>query len=69
MVDELKSLEQNGALKPFSYLTWNAPIAFWKANFTIRLCADCSTGLNAVSESNCHSLPISDDISIHAIQV
>ena len=45
---ELQRLENLGIIEPITYLKWAAPIAIIrKANGTIQLCADFSTGFNA----------------------
>ncbi|XP_039452532.1 uncharacterized protein K02A2.6-like [Culex pipiens pallens] len=61
--EELQRLTNIGVLKPVEFSDWAAPIVVVrKPNGTIRICADFSTGLNSVLESNQHPLPLPEDI-------
>ena len=56
---ELKRLEEIKVITPVTYLQWAAPImVVKKADGSIRLCADFSTGLNAALEDHQYPLPI-----------
>ncbi|XP_039447993.1 uncharacterized protein K02A2.6-like [Culex pipiens pallens] len=66
---ELNRLQNMGVLEPVDYSDWAAPIvAVRKAQRdadgdpVVRICADYSTGLNAVLEANKYPLPTPDDI-------
>lgn len=61
--EELQRLETQGILKKVDFSDWAAPIVVVrKPNGTVRICADFSTGLNSVLESNCYPLPLPEDI-------
>uniref|UniRef100_A0A5S6QNW5 Reverse transcriptase domain-containing protein n=1 Tax=Trichuris muris TaxID=70415 RepID=A0A5S6QNW5_TRIMR len=60
---ELDRLEQLGIISKIDYSNWAAPIvAVKKANGTVRLCADFSTGLNEALEHHQYPLPLPEDI-------
>ena len=60
---ELKRLEEIKIIILVTYSRWAAPImVVKKANGSIRLCADFSTGLNAALEDHQYPLPTSDDL-------
>lgn len=60
---ELNRLEQSGVLTKVEFSDWAAPIvAVRKANGSIRICADFSSGLNDALETNRHPMPHPDDI-------
>ncbi|XP_058816481.1 uncharacterized protein K02A2.6-like [Topomyia yanbarensis] len=61
--DELNRLESFGIIKKVDFSDWAAPIVVVrKPNGTVRICADFSTGLNAVLEPNNYPLPLPEDI-------
>ncbi|XP_055615045.1 uncharacterized protein K02A2.6-like [Toxorhynchites rutilus septentrionalis] len=61
--DELKRLEHLGIITPVTYADWAAPIVVVrKPDRSVRICADFSTGLNNVLESNSYPLPLPEDI-------
>ncbi|KAH9581803.1 hypothetical protein MS3_00008831 [Schistosoma haematobium] len=61
--EELNRLQQQGVITPVSYSAWTAPIVIIKkANGTIRICADLSTGLNAALEQHHYPLPVPTDL-------
>ncbi|XP_062709595.1 uncharacterized protein K02A2.6-like [Aedes albopictus] len=60
---ELERLQQLGIISPVEYSDWAAPIvAVRKPGGKIRICADYSTGLNAMLEAHNFPLPTPDDI-------
>ncbi|PIO61230.1 hypothetical protein TELCIR_17254 [Teladorsagia circumcincta] len=61
--DEIDRLLAEQVFSPVDYSVWAAPIvAIKKANGTLRLCADFSTGLNEALMLHQHPLPTSDDV-------
>ncbi|XP_053699347.1 uncharacterized protein K02A2.6-like [Sabethes cyaneus] len=60
---ELDRLQELGIITPVDFSQWAAPIvAVKKPGGKVRICADYSTGLNAVLEPNHYPLPVPDDI-------
>jgi hypothetical protein len=60
---ELDRLHKAGVIRPVNYSRWAAPIVIVKkANGKLRICADFSTGLNAVLEDHQYPLPLPDDL-------
>ncbi|GAA51908.1 hypothetical protein CLF_106999 [Clonorchis sinensis] len=61
--NELFRLQQSGVIQPVNYSSWAAPIVvIKKANGKVRICADYSTGLNAVLGSHQYPLPVPEDL-------
>ncbi|XP_040169841.1 uncharacterized protein K02A2.6-like [Anopheles arabiensis] len=61
--DELTRLEGNGIITPTDSSEWAAPIVVVrKANGTVRICGDYSTGLNDALQPHQYPLPIPQDI-------
>ncbi|XP_055522812.1 uncharacterized protein K02A2.6-like [Wyeomyia smithii] len=61
--EELDRLERLNIISPVQYSEWAAPIVVVrKANGTIRICGDCSTGLNEQLQSHQYQLPLPQDI-------
>lgn len=61
--DELRRLENLGIISFVEHSDWAAPIvAVRKANGSIRICGDYSTGLNNALQPNDYPLPVPDDI-------
>ncbi|XP_053692482.1 uncharacterized protein K02A2.6-like [Sabethes cyaneus] len=61
--DELQRLQALGILQPVDHSDWAAPIVVVrKPNGRVRICADFSTGLNDVLESNQCPLPLPEYI-------
>ncbi|XP_039449423.1 uncharacterized protein K02A2.6-like [Culex pipiens pallens] len=60
---ELDRLQQLNIITPIDYSEWAAPIVVVrKANGSIRICGDYSTGLNAVLQPHQYPLPLPEDI-------
>ncbi|XP_059617792.1 uncharacterized protein K02A2.6-like [Phlebotomus argentipes] len=60
---ELQRLEDKGIIKPVTSSEWAAPIVVArKANGSVRICGDYSTGLNSALEDNKYPIPTPDDI-------
>ncbi|XP_062703968.1 uncharacterized protein K02A2.6-like [Aedes albopictus] len=60
---ELDRLQSLGIIEPVDFSQWAAPIVVVKKpGGKVRICADYSTGLNAVLEPNHYPLPVPDDI-------
>ncbi|MFH4976831.1 hypothetical protein AB6A40_003540 [Gnathostoma spinigerum] len=60
---ELDRLEENGIISKVNYSAWAAPIVVVKkANGSLRICADFSTGLNEALELHQYPLPLPEDI-------
>ena len=63
VTQELERLVKEGVYVPVDHSRFATPIVVVKKkNGTLRLCADYSTGLNAVLEDNNHPLPTAEDI-------
>ncbi|XP_055604855.1 uncharacterized protein K02A2.6-like [Uranotaenia lowii] len=61
--EELDRLQQLNIITPVDYADWAAPIvSVRKPGGKIRVCADYSTGLNAMLEPHHYPLPTPDDI-------
>ena len=61
--NEISRLQKEGIISPVDHSQWAAPIvAVRKANGSIRLCADFSTGLNDSLMLHRHPLPTMDDV-------
>ncbi|CAH8612563.1 unnamed protein product [Schistosoma rodhaini] len=62
---ELDRLEALGLIQPVNYSPWAALIVVVrKANGTVRICADFSTGLNDALDDHTYPLPIQEDLFI-----
>lgn len=60
---ELDRLEQLKIISPVDYSEWAAPIVVVrKANGSIRICGDYSTGLNSALQPHQYPLPLPEDI-------
>ncbi|XP_055585227.1 uncharacterized protein K02A2.6-like [Uranotaenia lowii] len=65
---ELNRLEPLGIISPVEFSDWAAPIIAVKKKSVngepckIRVCADCSTGLNSAIQPNHHPLPLPEEI-------
>ncbi|XP_053667818.1 uncharacterized protein K02A2.6-like [Anopheles marshallii] len=60
---ELDRLEKEGIISRVDFSAWAAPIVVVrKANGTIRICGDYSTGLNDALQSHHYPIPLPDDI-------
>lgn len=63
VTNELQRLEQEGIITHVDYSEWAAPIVVVrKANGSIRICGDYSTGLNNALMSHQYPLPLPEDI-------
>ncbi|XP_053681612.1 uncharacterized protein K02A2.6-like [Sabethes cyaneus] len=63
--DELHRLESMNIITPVDYSEWAAPIVVVrKANGSIRICGDYSTGLNEALQPHQYSLPLPQDIFV-----
>ncbi|XP_055523003.1 uncharacterized protein K02A2.6-like [Wyeomyia smithii] len=61
--EELDRLERLNIISPVQYSEWAAPtVVVRKANGTIRICGDYSTGLNDQLQSHQYPLPLPQDI-------
>nr|XP_049467006.1 uncharacterized protein K02A2.6-like [Anopheles coluzzii] len=61
--DELQRLEREGIVTPVEYSEWALPIVVvCKANGSIRICGDYSTGLNNALMAHQYPLPLPEDI-------
>ncbi|XP_044757779.1 uncharacterized protein K02A2.6-like [Coccinella septempunctata] len=61
--DELNRLQDLGIISPVDYSEWAAPIVVKKkANGSLRICGDYSTGLNDALQPHQFPLPTLDDI-------
>ncbi|KER28001.1 hypothetical protein T265_13677, partial [Opisthorchis viverrini] len=61
--NELVRLQQSGVIQPVNHSSWAAPtVVIKKANGKVRICADYSTGLNAVLDSHQYPLPVPEDL-------
>lgn len=60
---ELDRLEKEGIISRVDFSAWAAPIVVVrKANGTIRICGDYSTGLNDALQPHHYPIPLPDDI-------
>ncbi|XP_035896952.1 uncharacterized protein K02A2.6-like [Anopheles stephensi] len=63
VTDELQRLEEEGVITHVEYSEWAAPIVVVrKANGSIRICGDYSTGLNNALMTHQYPLPLPEDI-------
>ncbi|KAK4468996.1 hypothetical protein MN116_000138 [Schistosoma mekongi] len=62
---KLDRLEKLGVIQPIIFSSWAAPIVVvQKANGTVLLCADFSTGLNNALQNHSYPLPLPEDLFI-----
>ncbi|KAA3673007.1 uncharacterized protein DEA37_0011786 [Paragonimus westermani] len=60
---ELDRLQAEGIIQPANYSKWAAPIVVVKkANGSVRICADFSTGLNAALKNYEYPLPVPEEL-------
>ena len=61
--DELQRLQHEGVIESIDFADWAAPIVVVrKANGSVRICGDYSTGLNESVGAHNHNLPLPSDL-------